>query len=395
VNENVDIVVVGAGPAGSTAARVAAESGARVLLLEKRREPGVPLQCGEAVGEKVLRDQGLDPDSSWVVHRTHSTRAVAPSGVSFLMSTQKGSGRSICMLDRSAFDRHLAQAAAEAGADIRVGTLVDGLLQEGGRVVGVETQHPLGRSTIRAGVTIAADGVMSRVSRWAKLPVLLRLNEIESCAQFRMVGIDLESADTSEFLLGKQMAPGGFAWIFPKGRRSANVGLGVLPSRAARPALAYLHDFVRSRPGLKNGKITQIHAGAVPVCGPARRSFANGLLAAGDAARHVHALDGGGIDYALQSGAMAGKVAARAVAAGDVSSKVLGEYEQQWKARYGKSLDQYQKARKVVDTLTDANVDELVKCLQGLKLETISAREFLKLLIKKHPRLLWKLRKLL
>jgi digeranylgeranylglycerophospholipid reductase len=395
MNEKVDVVVVGAGPAGSTAARAAAESGAKVLLLEKSRELGVPVQCGEAIGEKVLRDEGLDPEADWVVHKTHSTRAVAPSGTSFLMSTEKGSGRSTCILDRSVFDRYLALAAVEAGADIRMGTLVDGLLMEGRRIVGVKTQGPSGHSSIHARVTIAADGVMSRVSRWARLPVLLRLHQVESCVQFRMVGIELESADTSEFFLGEHIVPGGFAWIFPKGRRTANVGLGVLPSRAARPALAYLNDFVRSRPGLENGKITQIHAGAVPVCGPARRSFTHGLMAVGDAARHVHALDGGGIDYALKSGAMAGKIAGRAVALGDASPVVLGEYEQQWKAKYGKSLDQYQKARKVIDTLTDANMDELVECLQGMRLETISAREFLKLLIKKHPRLLWKLRKLL
>lgn len=395
MKEEVDVVVVGAGPAGSTAARVAAEAGVRVLLLEKSRELGVPIQCGEAVGEKVLRDQGLDPESDWVVHRTHSTRAVMPSGASVLMSAKPGSGRGICMLDRRAFDRYLAQAAVGAGADIRVGTLVDGLLLEGRRIAGVNTQGPFGRSAVRALVTIAADGVMSRVARWAKLPTLLRLNEMESCVQFRMIGIDLESADTSKFFLGAQTIPGGYAWVFPKGRRVANVGLGVLPSRADRPALAYLHEFVRSRPGLKNGKITQIHAGAVPVGGPARRSYAGGLMVVGDAARHVHALDGGGIDYALQSGTMAGRIAAQAVASGDASPEVLGEYERQWKEKYGKSLDQYQKARKVINTLTDENLEELVGCLQGIQIETISAREFLKLLIKKHPRLLWKLRKLM
>lgn len=299
------------------------------------------------------------------------------------------------MLNRRAFDRYLAKAAIEAGADIRVGTLVDGLLLEGRRIAGVNTRGPFGRSAVRALVTIAADGVTSRVARWAKLPTLLRLNEMESCVQFRMVGIDLESADTSEFFLGTHTVPGGYAWVFPKGRRIANVGLGVLPSRIDRPALSYLHEFIRSRPGLKNGKITQIHAGAVPVCGPARRSYADGLMVVGDAARHVHALDGGGIDYALQSGTMAGRIAAKAVASWDASSRVLGEYERHWRKKYGKSLDQYQKARKVIDTLTDDNLEELAGCLQGIQMETISAREFLKLLIKKHPRLLWKLRKLL
>ncbi len=394
MNVDVDVVVVGAGPAGSTAARVAAESGARVLLLEKRRELGVPIQCGEAVGEQVLRDQGLDPDSPFVVHRAHETRVVAPSGAFIVMSEQPDSGKSTCMLDRCGFDRHLARRAVDSGADIQVGTLVDGLLLDGKRVTGVSVNGPRGRLRIRARVTVAADGVMSRLARWAGIPTLLRLNDVECCVQFRMTGVNLDSEETSEFCLNNSIAPGGFIWIFPKGRQAANVGLGVLPSCASRPALAYLNDFIRSRPELKDGKIVQMHAGAVPVGGPARRSVADGLLVVGDAARHVHALDGGGIDYALQGGAMAGKVAAEAAAEDDGSKKRLAEYEQMWKNKYGRSLDRYSKARKVIVDIDDVQRSNLMECLQGVNIETVSAKEFIKVLIKKHPRLLWKLRRL-
>lgn len=387
-----DVIIVGAGPAGSMAACAATQSGARVLLIDKRHELGTPIQCGEAVGEQVLRDVGLDPDSHWVVHRSHVTRLVSPSGLFIQMSEKKGSGKSACLLDRRAFDRHLAGLAVAAGADIQVGTLVEGLIIDGKKVCGVRTSGPAGRVEVRGLVTIAADGVMSRVARWAGIRTTLKPDGLESCVQFRMVGIDLESPDTSEFLLCNRIAPGGFVWIFPKGENLANVGLGVLPSHAKRPAIEYLREYVDSKPGLRKGKIIEIHAGGVPVSGPARQSIGDGLIAVGDAARHVHALTGGGLDYALKGGREAGLVAAGAVVDKDGSVRRLDEYQRRWKQMYEKSLKQYAKIKRVVNGLSDTNYDELMECVQGMSFGSISAREFVKVLIKRSPKLLWKLR---
>jgi digeranylgeranylglycerophospholipid reductase len=395
LNEKYDIVVVGAGPAGSMAARAAARSGAKVLLLDRRRELGVPVQCGEALSEDPLKDLGIKPDPRWIAGRTNAVKIVSPSGIVVRIAEEKIVGKVGYILDRKVFDKHLAVLAAKEGADIKVGTLVDNLMIRSGRIGGVKAHGMDGKLEVLADVVIAADGVGSRIARLAGMNTALRLVDIESGVQFQMVGIDFESSSTMEFYFGSKIAPGGYAWVFPKGEDMANVGLGVLGSRAERPAIEYLRDFVNKMPSLRKGKIIEINAGGIPVGGPIKKTVKDNLLVVGDAARQVNALTGGGIDMAMRAGDIAGNVAAKAVAEGDVSEKRLNEYERRWREKMGGSLERYLKAKNVLITLSDGDLDELAKALSEVRFERISLTEMLKALLKAHPKLLWKLRGLI
>jgi len=395
LSEKYDIVVVGAGPAGSMAARAAARSGAKVLLLDKRRELGVPVQCGEAISEDPLKDLGIKPDPRWIAGRTNAVKIVSPSGVVVRITEKKIVGKLGYILDRKVFDKHLATLAAKEGADIKVGTLVDGLIMKSDKIKGVRAHGIDGRLEVLADVIIAADGIGSRIARWAGMNTALKLVDIESGVQFQMVGIDLESSSTMEFYLGSKIVPGGYVWVFPKGEDMANVGLGVLGSRAERPAIEYLRDFVNKMPSLRKGKIIEINAGGIPVGGPIKRTVKDNLLIVGDAARQVNPLDGGGIDLAMQAGDIAGEVAAKAVAEGDVSEKRLNEYERRWREQMGRRLERYLKAKNVFITLSDEDLDRLAKALSEVKFERISLTDMLKALLKAHPKLLWKLRGLI
>ena len=395
MSEKYDVVVVGAGPAGSMAARAAARSGAKVLLLDKRRELGVPVQCGEALSEDPLKDLGIKPDPRWIAGRTSAVKIVSPSGIAVRIAEKKIVGKVGYILDRKVFDKHLAMLAAKEGADVKVATLVDGIMMGNGRIRGVKAHGIDGRLEVLADVIIAADGVGSRIARWAGMNTALKLVDIESGAQFQMVGIDFESSSTMEFYLGSKIAPSGYAWVFPKGEDMANVGLGVLGSRAERPAIEYLRDFVNKMPGLRKGKIIEINAGGVPVGGPIKKTVKDNLLVVGDAARQVNALTGGGIDMAMRAGDIAGDVAAKAVAEGNVSEKRLNEYEKRWREQMGKRLERYLKAKNVFITLSDEDLDRLAKALSGAKFEKISLTDMLKTLLKAHPKLLWKLRGLI
>jgi len=392
LSEKYDIVVVGAGPAGSMAARAAARSGAKVLLLDKRRELGVPVQCGEAISEDPLKDLGIKPDPRWIAGRTNAVKIVSPSGVIVRITEKKIVGKVGYILDRKVFDKHLATLAAKEGADVKVGTLVDGLIMENGRMRGVKASGIGGRLEALADVIIAADGIGSRIARWAGINTALKLVDIESGIQFQMVGIDLESSSTMEFYLGSKIVPGGYVWVFPKGEDMANVGLGVLGSRAERPAIEYLRDFVNKMPGLRKGKIIEINAGGIPVGGPIKKTVKDNLLIVGDAARQVNALTGGGIDTAMRAGDIAGEVAAKAAAEGDVSEKRLNEYERRWREQMSRRLERYLKAKNVFISLSDEDLDRLAKALSGVKFEKISLTDMLKALLKAHPKLLWKLR---
>ena len=395
MREKYDIVVVGAGPAGSMAARAAAREGASVLLFDKRRELGVPVQCGEALNEDVLKELDIRLDPRWALSKTNAVKLVSPSGIEVRIAERKVVGKIGYILDRKIFDKYLTTLAAKGGADIVVGTLVDGLILEDGKPKGVRARGANGRLEVRAEVIIAADGVGSRVARWAGLNTYLKLDDIETGVQFQMVGINFESPSMMEYYFGSKIAPGGYCWVFPKGEDMANVGLGILGSRAERRPIEYLRDFVAHMPSLSKGKIIEINAGGVPVGGPIKQTVKDNLLVVGDAARQVNALTGGGIDSAMRAGNIAGEVAAKAVAEGDTSEKRLSEYEKRWRELMGKRLERYLKAKNVLVSLTDDDLDRLAKALSEVKFDKISLTDMLRVLIKAHPKLFWKLKGLM
>jgi digeranylgeranylglycerophospholipid reductase len=210
-----------------------------------------------------------------------------------------------------------------------------------------------------------------------------------------MVGIDFESPSMLEFHLGSKISPGGYAWVFPKGDDMANVGLGVLGSRTERRPIEYLRDFVARMPGLSKGKVVEINGGGVPVCGPIKKTVKDNLLIVGDAARQVNPLTGGGIDYAMRAGNIAGEVAARAVKEGNTSEKRLNEYEKRWRESMAKRLERYLKGKEILLSLTDDELDSLAKSLSEVKFDKISLTDMLKALMKTNPKLLWKLKGLI
>lgn len=389
-----DIVIVGAGPAGSIAARAAAEEGADVIMLDKRRELGVPVQCGEALAEYVLNELDIEPDPSWAINRIDSAKLFSPSEESVELE-QKSVGKLGYILDRKVFDRHLAIRSLRAGADIQVGTFVNGLIEKDGNIEGVTFDSLEGSGKVRADLIIAADGVMSRVARWAGFDTVLGPEDIESGSQFKMIGVDVGSKSTMKFYFGRKFAPGGYVWVFPKGEDIANVGIGVLPSRAEKPSIDYLKDFVRNKPELKGGRVIEINAGGVPVCGPIERTFDDGILVVGDAARQVNSLTGGGIDWAMRAGNIAGEVAAKAVSEGDVSKKNLESYEKRWRDLMGEKLERYLKGKEVLLELSDDELDDLADILQDVDFKEISLTKMLKALMKENPKLMWKLKGLM
>lgn len=387
-----DVIVVGAGPAGSTAAYSAAREGASVLVIDRRRELGVPVQCGEALAEDALNELGIRPDPRWALCRTNAVKIVSPSGIEVRIAEKSVTGKVGYILDRKVFDKFLAMRAAREGADVLVNTYAYGPVTEDGKMVGVKTCGPLGNVEFRGRVIVAADGVGSRVARWAGINTALKLDDIESGIQFQMVGVRPEDTSLMEFYFGSKIAPGGYAWFFPKGDDVANVGLGVLGSRAERRPIEYLRDFVSRMPHTSCGKVMEINAGGVPVSGPVYQTVKENLLVVGDAARQVNPLTGGGIDSAMRAGTIAGEVAARAVKEGDTSEKRLMEYERRWREAVGKRLERYLKGKEVLLKLSDEELDQLAKTLSSVRFDRISLTDMLKVVARAHPKLLWKLR---
>jgi len=342
VKDSYDVVVVGAGPAGSVAAWEAATAGLSVLLLEKRQEIGSPVRCAEGIGHDALADF-VEPDPSWIAAHIRKARiTIVEDGRERVWAAEarlegseaQGVGY---VLERRIFDRVLAERASQAGARVLVKTAAVGLLREGKAVAGVRAQGPWGRREIAARVVIGADGVESRIGPWAGLDTTLPQCDLMSCAQFLLAGIEVDPQCTY-YYLDRELAPGGYIWIFPKGDRRANVGLGIQSDLETAPAVELLTRFVESRPFLAQGSIVSLIAGGVPVGLPPSRLVTGGCMLVGDAARQVDPLTGGGIANAMAAGRLAAQVAAAAIAAGDVSQPSLSRYEQEWAAGLGRRM---------------------------------------------------------
>ncbi len=325
-----DVIVIGAGPAGSMAALEASRRGVSVLLLEKRQEIGSPVRCAEGISAEALR-RFFDPSPSFIATTITGAAFYIQDGKSFRLwkSFQAGEG---FILERRVFDRFLAEEAAKAGARVLVKAPATGLILDGGRVSGVRVRIAGEEREIEAKVVVAADGVESEAGRWAGIDTTLPPTEAISCAQFLLSGVDVDPSVTLYYLT-PEFAPGGYAWVFPKGEGKANVGLGVQASLAREPAVNYLVRFIESVPALSRGSPVTLIAGMVPLR-PLEEIVGPGIILAGDAAGQVDPLTGGGIPFAMAAGALAGEIAAGFVR-GETS---LEEYRRRWEERWGRRL---------------------------------------------------------
>ncbi|MBN1283768.1 MAG: NAD(P)/FAD-dependent oxidoreductase [Anaerolineae bacterium] len=385
-----DVVVVGAGPAGSVAARCAAAGGLDVLLIEKRQEIGSPVRCAEAVGVESLRPY-LALDSRWVnaeVARFAVCNAVGD--VVCLPPTEP-----TLVVERKIFDRELARLAAEAGAEVQAKTTAVGLLHDNGRVSGVRIQRAGQEYEVSARLVVAADGPESQTARWAGLETVPPLNDYYVSVQYLLSGVGEKVKPTEcQYHLDVDFAPGGYAWVFPKGSNTANVGLVIEANYAdTESAQARLERFVERH--FPHASVLSVVVGGIPVTGGIRQMATHGLVVVGDAAHHADPLTGGGIGLGMMGAGLAMEVAVDALRRGDVSAGALRSYEAQWRRRFGRSHQALYKARKLAARIGQESINDLIKQASQLDLENMSLGEVALRLFAKHPLLLVEVGKLI
>ncbi len=389
--EHFDCIVVGAGPAGSTAAATLAENGAEVLLLEKDPEIGVPLSCAEGISTTGL-NRFVIPDAEWINAHIHRALLVSPSGEK-LMVHHPHAG---FILNRKIFDKRLAEKASSQGATVRTDACAVGLMdQDGAGFRGVRVLENGREKEYRAKVIIGADGVESLVGRWAGVDSSLRLDQVESAAQYLLSEVDVEP-DCVEFHLGRQVAPGGYGWVFPKGEDSANIGLALAPHRTKQKARELLDLFVKRR--FSRFRIIELTMGAVPSFDRRKSLVKHNVLLVGDAGRLVDSLSGAGISNALLSGKMAGEVAGKFITDGASSLPLLEQYEERFLEEKGRELRFYSYCRAVFLKMTDQDFDAVVCFLrdhfEGKTIDAIQPLALIKTILKSNRRLLRLLRHL-
>jgi len=405
--ESYDIIVAGAGLAGAAAAWFAAKGGVSVLLVEREKVPGYPTRCAEGI---YFKDTDIEIPQDCIAKLVSGLVLHAPGGEELIFDNI-GSG---AILHRTKFIQYLVDNAISSGAELiteaSVVAVQDCLNHQKSQGNTTISSDPIEQRSVtiktadasfevKCKILIAADGIESRLSELAGLKTKLSTNEIEAAYQYRIChpGID---PDRLHIYIGRDIAPGGYAWVFPKGDFCANGGLAICPDLAkGKTAKEYCDNFIKSKfpeffgcEGETRCSIQDPVAGGIPIAVP-ERIYSDGFMLAGDAARMVNPLTGAGIGTALFSGKNAGIIAAKAVKAGNCSSAYLKVYQQKWNKRYGSlhktMLILANKAKKMSDT----RADELISMLGQVPSEARTLKSFFITLLKNKPSLLIKVTK--
>jgi digeranylgeranylglycerophospholipid reductase len=354
-----DVLVVGAGPAGSMAAKVAAEKGVDVIFIEEHETPGTPVYCAEGISIRGIRDGGLEPVSPYVSQQITKARVFAPNGKTLNLTSDNWTGYT---LDRQVFDRALAENAVKAGAKLMTETRATDVIKAGNQITGVKAVKDGEEIEFHAKVVIGADGHWSIIRRRAGLRRYFP--DYVTCAQYQLGGLDLEDPSINEFYMGTDYAPGGYAWVFPKSKSVANVGVGVRKTHTKAP-IEYLKDFCENDPRFRNAKIIKKNGGICPVSGTLDKITMDGLILIGDAAGMLVPMTGAGIHSGIESGKMAGRVAAEAVLIGDVSDKKLNEIRVEFDKYWGKRIRESGRVLEMLNKFTDEDLNTLAEVVNN------------------------------
>jgi len=380
-----DIVVIGAGPAGSTTARYAAKGGAKVVMIEKRQEIGSPVRCGEGISKGLLPKMDIDPPARCIAREVVGAKIVSPAGHVLTISEEQAGDEVGIVLDRVFFDKYLAKLAADEGTEILLKTTVVGLLMENGRVTGARATSIEGDLEIHARCVVGADGFESQISRWAGIDTKLKLRDVTSCFQYRLTGIDIDP-DYCEFTLGSA-APGGYVWIFPKDEDTANVGLGLQLSQLKNPGeiKRTLDKFITNDERLRKGEPLEMVSGAVSTCAPIEKTIGDAILLVGDSARQIDPITGGGISNGCIAGKIAGETLAIATEENDFSERSLKRYERGWREEIEEKLYLNWMAKEKLVTLSDETFDKIIETLSEVGVEKLSTLSILQAVKKRYP----------
>ena len=385
MDKEYDVIVVGAGPGGSTAARYAAMGGAKTLLIEKRQEIGTHVRCGEGLARELLDQAKIPIDRTWIAAEMDGARVVSPGGFTFEVDEAKAGNEVGYVIERDLFDRALAKLAGEAGAHVYVKTSARSIIKENGKIVGLKIISQGEFMEVRCKIIIGADGYESQVGRWAGIDTNLAETDIMTCVQYRLTNIEVDPKYT-EFYAGSA-APGGYVWVFPKNSNTANVGLGLgahMVKEGGDPK-RYLDAWIAKNPKMKNAQQLDMIAGGCSINAPLDSVVADNIMLVGDAARMIDPMTGGGIAHACLSGMEAGKVAAEGIKIGDYSKEFFQKYEKAWRDELEEKLFRNWMAKEKAQTLSDETFDKLISLLAKVGMDNISVINILKALHEHHP----------
>ncbi|MCX9082508.1 MAG: NAD(P)/FAD-dependent oxidoreductase [Candidatus Methanoperedens sp.] len=321
-----DVIVIGAGPAGSVTARTVALAGYDVLIIEKNEKCTSP--CAGYISKTINIEM---PDESVIQSNIRKMRTYFPD-LTYYDFALNG-----FVVDRSLFDMGLLSKAIDEGADIKWNSpLVDMGVGQNPCSVKFRNGNAGGR------IIVGADGVFSKTA----LIIGLQQQRFAACSQYHIMDIQ-PIPQTCEIFFNTDYAPGGYIWIYPTGKNSAKVGLGMINSK--KSPRENLDAFITGSQMAHriSGKRTEYITGALPIGGLREKFVFDNILLAGDSAGMADPITGAGINTAILAGELAGKTIIKALENDDIVE--LQEFETGIKKLLGRPLGRSLEKRKKID----------------------------------------------
>ncbi|MHA1309624.1 MAG: NAD(P)/FAD-dependent oxidoreductase [Candidatus Helarchaeota archaeon] len=330
-----DVIISGAGLAGSTAAKIIAEAGLKVIMFEKNKLPWRK-PCGGGVPHMCIKEFKLSKKYAEGIINGFSLRSSTGKELTINYKDHTNEPNYFdYVVDRKTFDQHIRERALDAGAIIETETTVNKVLIKNGNVSGVKVRDKNGKlKEIRSKIVIAADGVGSKIVIDAGLRKQWKKSDYAICSAAIVKGY-IENSKLDQLIFSNKFAPDCYAWIFPMSDGKANIGIGMWGSKKENP-INYLEkfmaqDFIKQK--FYKPKIIWKLSYPVPLAGIKGKTYGSGILSVGDASGFVLPMIGAGIHYAFITGKFAGETAVIAIEDDDYSKKSLKRYQDKWKQR--------------------------------------------------------------
>ena len=339
-----DVAIVGGGPGGMAAARSLASAGWAVAVFEEHQQVGMPVHCTGVLAEDVIAALGLPAEA--VLNPLSTVRFVAPAGHFFEYTTATTEA---VVIDRAAFDAALGRRAELAGA----------VVSRGRRVIAIDVADRAARLTFADGDAVSARSVILACGAHYSFQKRLGLGMPSTFLQSAQLELPAARPGDVEIHFGSEIAPKGFAWAVPV-RRSYGTFARIGVMAASDPA-AYFSRMVarvRDRWGVAVPDAAAPRRRMLPL-GSVKRTFAERVLAVGDAAGLVKPTTGGGIYYSVVSGEIAAEVLGSRLAVDDLSANAMREYEQRWRTRFQSEFTAQLALRFVAQRMRDTDIDAL------------------------------------
>lgn len=345
-----DLIIVGCGTGGATAAISGAKAGLKVLVLDSKKKELIGKKtCGDAIHEEhvsFLRELGVPLDEYALGNKIDSLQIISPNGKHMLLVEDNG-----FVTHRYEFGQMLMKHAESLGAEIRAGVSVSGPMIEGDKVAGVKTAG----GEIRAPVIIDASGISSIIRKNIPFPTDFPKNmPPESfCKAYREV-VEIEGEfdmpHTIKILFNNNFSPEGYSWFFPISKNILNNGLGLRGTLDARKS--YEQNF-RSKFKIKN--YIDRSTWAIPMIRPFNGFVDNGVILIGDAAFNVNPIDGAGIGYSIMAGAFAAQQAAKFISS--PTKENLWPYNNLFMEKIGRKHAQSAVFARALSSLENSDID--------------------------------------